>query len=302
MGCLIACALAFQAAAQRPDPNTLLPKILERVSEEAEVFRQAAPRVVGEEALEHKGRRMPGRFQLSQGADPSVAPKISYVRRRVVSEYGFGALSKAPDDIREFRQVVNVDGRAVVKREKARQTLAFNMVSEDDRARKKMLEEFEKHGMIGAASDLGQAILLFRRSNLANYEFTYDSTNLAGLEPALVFKYRQKEGAGMHLYEGKTLSRPKMSGELWVRRRDYLPVRVTFEIESKEGPEAGIHMAQVEYERSRSHGVILPMQTRYTRRVKGEVMVENVAAYSRYVMFKADVDIKFTPEEEAPEK
>ncbi len=302
MGCGLLCVLALQASAATPSPQNLLPKILARVSEEAEVFFQAAPRLVGQERLEHKGRRTQSRFRAALNSNPDEAPTGGYNRRELVSEFGFGALKGAPDDLRELRQVVEVDGRAVVKPEKARQTLAFNMASEDDRARKRMLESFEKHGLVGAAMDFAQAVLLFRRHNLEAYEFEYFMSGLSGLDAAMVFKYRQKSGEGMRVYGDKELARPKMQGELWVRRRDYVPLRVTFAIESMEHGQPVTHDGGVQYIYSRLHGVILPVRVDYTRSVKGERMVENVASYNGFRMFKVEADIKFTPADEAPQQ
>jgi hypothetical protein len=287
---------AFQAAAA-PTPAELLPKILERVSEEAEVFFQAAPRMVGQETLVHKGRRAAARFKSAPGAPPQQVP-VAFSRRELVSEFGFGSLKGAPEDLRELRQVVKVDGRAVAKAEKARQTLAFNMASEDDRARKRMLETFEKHGLVGAAMDFAQAVLLFRRASLATYEFEYFMQGMAGLDTAWVFKYRQKGGEGMRVYGDKELARPKMAGELWVRRRDHVPLKVTFAVETKEHGQPVSHQAEVDYIHSALHGILLPSRVQYTRSVRGEPMVENVATYSGFRMFKADADIKFTAAEE----
>ncbi len=298
MGSLMLWVLAFQAATGEPQAE--LPAALEKVAEEAEIFFRSAHLVVGQETLEHKGRRIPGRFKQRFGAPDAQTPKISYNERVVTSEYGFAAMKNAPGDIREFRQVVKVNGREVAKADKARHALVANMKSEDDRARKRMLEEFEKHGLIGAATDFGQAILMFRKSGLANFDFEYDSSRLVGLDAAMVIRYKQKQGEGMRLYDDKNLSRPKLAGELWVRRRDYMPLRVTFAIEAKEYDKPVLHEAEVRYERSKAHGVLLPTQVRYARKMDGETMIENVAKYTAYRMFKVEADIKFTPAEEIP--
>ncbi|MBM3734262.1 MAG: hypothetical protein FJW39_00615 [Acidobacteria bacterium] len=286
--------LAFQAA----PPGDQIRKTLVRVSEEAEAFYQAAPRVVSREKLSHKGRRTPKRFQARPGASAADIPAAGYHQRELVSEFGFGFFRDSPDDLREFRQVVEVNGRPVVKPEKARQTLAFNMTSENDRSRKKMLEDFEKHGLIGAASDLSQAILLFRRGKLEQLEFSYVRSDVAGVDAALVYRYKQTSGDGMRVYDDKALQRPKMEGELWVRRRDSVPLRITFDILTEEYKQPVKHWAEVDYEPSRMHGILLPGRVRYRRWLKDELMVENTAVYSGYRMFKVEAGITFTPAEE----
>jgi hypothetical protein len=271
--------------------------ILERVSEEAEVFQQRAVKVVGQETLTHRGRKNPPRFRLRVGKSAMEAPKFTYLQREVVSEYGFGTLKEAPEALREFRQVVTVDGRKVVSVGDARMALAANMSSDDDRARKQMLTQFERHGTVGAATDFGQMILLFRRRLLEGYEFRVASTQMIGADEAIVLSYRQKTGQdAARIYHGRELSKVAMTGELWVRKKDYVPLRVTMKAMLEEDGDPVTHAATIDYYRS-PFGLQLPVAVHYTKRGGDQLLVENKARYGSYQMFQVDAEIKFLAEE-----
>ncbi|MBM3793217.1 MAG: hypothetical protein FJW31_03940 [Acidobacteria bacterium] len=129
------------------DPR--LASILERVSEEAQVFAEKSPRVVGVEQFTQRGRIAPPRFRLRKGADPNAAPGLGYRRTVMVSEYGFGMLKEAPGDIREIRRVISVNGRPVTGNCPAsRLELSEGMASDADRLNKQMLQDMEANGLV----------------------------------------------------------------------------------------------------------------------------------------------------------
>ena len=101
-----------------------LSKILARVSEEAEVLQQNAPKILTQETLEQRALMPPSRFRPRN--ESATAGADSRLRvREIVSEYSFGALSEgAARNLLEFRQVVSVDGRAVQTPESARRALS----------------------------------------------------------------------------------------------------------------------------------------------------------------------------------
>src|ERR1039457_2099324 len=101
-----------------------LSKILARVSEEAEVLQQNAPKILTQETLEQRATLPPSRFRPRN--ESAAAGADSRLRvREIVSEYSFGALNEAPaPNLLEFRQVVSVDGRAVQPPESARRALS----------------------------------------------------------------------------------------------------------------------------------------------------------------------------------
>src|SRR5271169_4016426 len=97
-----------------------LNKILARVSEEAEVLQQNAPKILTQEALEQRATMPPSRFRPRN--ESAAAGADSRLRvREILSEYSYGALTEsAAHNLLEFRQVVSIDGRAVQTPESAR--------------------------------------------------------------------------------------------------------------------------------------------------------------------------------------
>ncbi|MCC6539481.1 MAG: hypothetical protein IT162_18155, partial [Bryobacterales bacterium] len=197
------------------DPR--LSAILERVSEEARVFAEKSPRVVGVEQMTQRGRIAPPRFRLRKGADASEAPALGYRKTVMESEYGFGMLKEAPGDIREIRRVISINGRPVTAagRPPARLELSEGMASDADRLNKQMLQDMETHGLVGAVSDLGQMLLLFTRGQLKKFRFS-----LAGpadtADAVTVIRYRQLDSEdeyGARVYAGRQLHHVPLAGE-----------------------------------------------------------------------------------------
>lgn len=281
------------AAAQNIDLN----KALNRVAEEADLFAALAPKVVAEERLLHKGRKAPGRFVPNPGADAGAKPKLTYTERELVSEFGFAAMKDAPEVIREFRKVVSVDGKQVKKPERARLELAENMTSDDDRERKRMLQDLEKYGMVGAATDFSQSILLFRKRSLAQFEFELGESQWFTGDRATAIKWKQSAKAGGAIvYHDKETSRVRMSGEIWVRNRDFIPLRITLNIPVVENKAKVVHIGEIDYYQSK-YGLLLPTKVRYRKLLEETMLVENVASIREYKMFAVQTDIKFTPAE-----
>lgn len=277
-----------------------LDKLLSRVSEEAEVFRQNAVKAIGRETLRHKGRLAPPRIVWGS-KEPK--PEVRYNTREIVSEYGFGTLKDNPEWVREFREVVSVDGRNVLKGKRdARQALAEGMSSEDDRRRMNLLREFERYGQVGAATDFGQSILLFRRRELANYEFGIVREEYVGASKAVILSWRQvRDPDAARVFNGRKLERVLMRGLLWVRD-DGVPLRMTLELDATERDMPVAHRAEIEYELHRQ-GFLLPSRMTYRKTVTPKnaepvLTVENKIDYGNWQLFQADAEIKFTPVDE----
>src|SRR6185312_9900228 len=105
----------------------------------------------------------PSRFRprIGRAAMQQVpAPRLQI--RNVLSEYSVGILKDSPSrSLTEFRQVVSVDGRRVQSPESARHALSIGLKAPDDRARKRMLEDFARHGLVDVATDYGLILLAF---------------------------------------------------------------------------------------------------------------------------------------------
>jgi hypothetical protein len=123
--------LLFALSTCASGPAQTLEQVLSRVSEKAETFHLAAPRLLAREKLVQRVLQPPPRFRPRVGNAALEPPKPQYRTRELISEYGFATFRDAPGALREFRQVVSADSRAVASPEKARRNLAQGLRSED---------------------------------------------------------------------------------------------------------------------------------------------------------------------------
>lgn len=290
-------ALAATLCAKTPQFD----KHLLRLAEEAEVFGYVAPKVIGQEKLEQVAMEPLPRFRRR-----AERVEIPYKRREIVSEYGYTNFKDDPENLHEIRQVVSVDGKQVKSRAEARQTLTMGMRGTNDKLKKKMLQEFQSHGLRDAATEFGQLILLFKKRNQETLDFQYLRNDYVGAERAIVLSYAQKETAqGLTVFEGRRAVQHRLKGELWLREQDGVPLRITIGAErqpEKSGDKQLVlkYAAAVDYQSS-AHGTLLPASVKYNETVDGVLVVENRFQYSDFRMFGASSEIKFTVEESQPE-
>ena len=291
-------ALSFAlVCAQTPDTLT---RALNRLSEEAEVFARDAPLMISEETLRQHALKSQARFRPRIGAEALKTHPLVYQDRMLVSEYGFATLQDSPGVVREMRRVVSVDDKKVESAEKARQSLTLGLKSDNDRAKKKLLQDFEKNGLIGAAVDFGQILLQFRRRNLAKYRFEMKGETRSGPDEVLILAFRQQSGpGGLTIYRGNAANRTELTGEVWVRKNDLLPVRVSLATERKDGESVTRHTASIDYQRT-PFGVLAPAAVRHQEIVNGILKTENRYEYTPFRKFAADAEIKFTEIPEMP--
>ncbi|MDX2152390.1 MAG: hypothetical protein SFV54_16750 [Bryobacteraceae bacterium] len=283
--------VALQAAAPGP-----LGAALERLSEEAELFLTAARRTIGTETLEQRALEPPSRFRPRVGAAATQPPAPKWRTRRIVSEYAFSSFSSSPDAIHEFRKVRSVDGREVTRPEKARAVLARGVVSDDDRVRHQMLRDFEKHGLVGAASDFGQLLLLFRRSRLREYRFSAAGRERVGAEDAVRVAFTQLGGDhAVTIYEEGRATRRPVEGFVWLRAADLLPLRIRLVVERAEDNGRFRDEGTVEYTQTPG-GALLPASVVHRQWLEAALVVENRYTYSGFRRFTADSEIKFEEE------
>ncbi|MEO7653881.1 MAG: hypothetical protein ABIZ80_25775 [Bryobacteraceae bacterium] len=289
----LALTLAFAARAYS-QPGEPISRMTSRLAEEAEAFARTARSVFAEETLRQRTLGPQSRFRPRVGAGANVPAKPSYRTREIVSEYGYSSLQEAPASLQEFRQVVRVDGRKVLAPGKARATLSFGLNSPRDQEKKKMLQEFEKYGLNGAAVDFGQVILLFTKRRLADYEFTPARMARLGADEAIVLTFRQTGGTeSLTVFSGRHALRQKLSGEVWLRRQDFLPLRITLTAGRDEAKQHIRTEASVDYTRS-AHGIVVPASVVYKETIGGELVSENIFRYSAFRRFGAESDVKFT--------
>jgi hypothetical protein len=288
---ILALSLAPAAAAQ-----PTLEKLLSRVAEEAEVLRHNAPKALSQETLEQRALMAPSRFHPRAGttAVANAAPLRIQVRQ-LVSEYSVGALKDSVSgDLVEFRQVVSVDGRPVQSAASARHALSLGMQSPDDRLRKRMIEEFAKHGLVDVATDYGLILLAFSKRGLEHMKVAMGGETRIGADTARAILWEQTSAAGAELeFRGRTAARRPMRGMLWVRQSDGLPIRVEAMAESTESKHTFRDEATVEYTLS-THGFLTPVSVLHRHLVDGRMMTENLYRYEPFRLFAADAEIKFT--------
>ena len=291
--------LVFSCAVLHAQPE-ILALALNRLSEEAEVFAREAPLMISQETLRQHALRGQSRFRPRIGADALKAPTLVYQDRMLVSEYGFTTLAGSPGVVREIRRVVSMDGNKVESVEKARQTLTLGLKSDNDRAKKKILQDFEKYGLIGAAVDFGQIILEFRRRNLAKFQFELQGETRSGPDEVSVIGFRQQAGPGdLTIYKGNQANRANLTGEIWLRRSDFLPVRVKLATVLKENNIVIRHIATIDYQRT-PFGVLAPVAVKHQEIVNNVLKTENMYEYTPFRKFAAEAEIKFTEVPEPP--
>ena len=275
-------------------------RALARLAEEAGVLAGAAKNTIGQETLRQRAIKPRPRFRLRVGEAARRPIAVEYQNREIVSEYGFTSFEDNPNSLHEIRQVVAVDGRKAGAPGKVRETLAFGLASASDRKKKKMLEEFEKRGLIGAVINFGQILVLFEKRHLPNYSFKPEGRAMLGAETALVFSFEQVEGPdSMTIFAGREVIRQKLQGSVWVREMDYLPLRIVLTGSREAGKHTITWQGSVDYAMSR-FGVLLPASVVYREQVEGILITENRFHYSDFRQFGAQSDLKFEIEPEAP--
>ena len=278
------------AKAQQPDIHAMTA----RLSEEAEVFSQAARAVLSQETLTQRARKPAPRVRLRIGAAATAPPKEEFLTREIISEYGYASFKDSPAALHEFRQVISVDGRQVLTREKARRTLTLGVRSADDNVKKQMLKDFEKHGLTGAATDFGQLILLFTKRRLPNYQFELAGQDRLGADTAAMLSFRQYGGNGaLTTFAGREALRTSLQGTIWLRMPDHLPLRIRLRSERREGEYVVKTEATVDYAMS-PHGFILPAAVAHREMTEGKLLTENIFQYTPFRKFGAESELKFT--------
>ncbi|HTQ53831.1 MAG TPA: hypothetical protein VMI94_05180 [Bryobacteraceae bacterium] len=273
-------------------PQTL-PQILSRLSEEAETIYKAAPRIVSQETLTQRARKPAPRFHPRIGADALKPPPPAYQTREIVSEYSYGTLAGAPESIHEFRQVTSVDGRPIASPKAARHALALNLTSNDDRAKKRMLENFQKYGLTEAAVDFGPLLLLFTKHQLVNYTYALSGDSRIGADAVKIVSYTQTAGpARLLVFQGHRAIHQRVQGRIYARVPDGLPLRISV-VESRAGGKTVLRdEATVDYTLN-AQGYLAPAAVTHRAYSGGQLMVEDDFRYAAFRKFGADAAIKF---------
>jgi hypothetical protein len=281
-------ALGF-ALALRADDSTQ--KLVKRLGDEAEAFQKIAPGLVGRETL-HQRALAPPHFKMRVGDAAKQPQAADWKEHEIVSEYAFALLGR---QIHELRQVTSVDGKQVAGEKRATDALAKLITATDDERKARALQQLEKYGLRGGATDFGQILLLFSRGSVERYEFTAAGPRLMGTVATQVFHYQQLDGPqALTVYRGNagaggaTTQRLSVQGEIWVREADGLPVRITMVAtgSSTDKDKPLREEATVDYAMS-AFGTLLPVETTQRELRAGEEVAENRFSYSDFHRFES---------------
>lgn len=291
----LACVAAVAGWLNAQSRTDTTKAMLSRLTEEADAFRRIAPSLLGQETLKQKAHKPKPRFRPRIGESARQPPPLQWQDREIVSEYAFIAFPGQQESLHELRRVLTVDGRNAGSK-KSEESLARIISLKDEQRERELLEDFHKHGLVGAVTDLGPLLMLFTPREVQHFEFELAGQQMLRNAPVLVFRYSQIDGASLlSLYDTKSSGKPhkfKVEGEVWVRQGDYLPVRVTLSAGEGQGETALRETATVDYTPS-SFGALVPLQIDHKELVGGQLNVENSFVYSQFHRFGADSSIHF---------
>jgi len=266
----------------RADDSTQ--KLVKRLGDEAAAFQKIAPQLVGRETLHQRALAAP-RFKVRVGDAAKQAQAADWKEHEIVSEYAFALLGQ---QIHELRQVTSVDGKRVAGETQAQNALAKLITGNDDQRKRRALEQLEKYGLRGGATDFGQILLLFSRANIERYEITAAGPRLMGTVATQVFRYQQLDGPqALTIFRAAATQRLSVQGEIWVREADGLPVRITMTATDSSGDKDKPlrEEATVDYAMS-AFGTLLPVETTHRELRAGEEVAENKFSYRDFHRFE----------------
>ena len=121
-----------------------------------------------------------------------------------------------------------------------------------------MLEDFQAHGLAGAAVDFGPLILLFSKRQAGNFTFQPAGLARVGADEAFVLAYRQSGGeSNLTVFAGRKTVRQPLEGRVFLRKPDGLPLRVTMRAARAEDGRKVVEEATVDYVMT-PHGYLAP--------------------------------------------
>jgi hypothetical protein len=265
----------------------------------AEQFQRNAPQATALETLRQNSFRVPPHPLIAIGAAAADPMEPRFVTHEVVSEYTLGRL-KGGTDLLEFRALVSLDGRSVATPDAARRALAHEARSGEDRARKRLLEELSRLGLLDVATDYGTILLAFTATGQQALRIHPAGDGWIGTEPALRFDWEQTAGGALE-FRGRKLARRPLEGSIWVRARDGMPLRISSSFEHTEPVHVLRDDASVDFVLSPA-GFVAPATVVHRHYVDGRALTENHYTYGPFHLFTTDTTIRYGDTVEPPGK
>jgi hypothetical protein len=286
----IASFIAFlPALLLRAQSPPVLDEYLDALARTAATFAATAPGLTAQETLDQRGRRgfvktLRGRKDEIKNLDVSLPE--DFRTHHVVSSYALAEIGEGRV-LHEIRTIITMDGKTLATADEARRTLTLGLRSADDGTKRKLLEDLDRNQLEGAATDFGQLILLFKKRLQKDYAFSLAGDQQLGGEPVAVLGYRQISGAqGLTVFRDRTENLQPATGQVWLRRKDLLPIRITMNTEESLSKKLTIRtLALVDYMPSPFGLVpasVIHMQFLSAGPVNDKLMVENDYHYTDY--------------------
>jgi hypothetical protein len=189
--------------------------------------------------------------------------------------------------------VLSVDGQVQQTVDRALRALTETTREGDDRARKRLLEEFARNGLVDIATDYALILLAFTASGQNQMDFTPLDQGFVGSDPAFSFAWKQKSAQGGALeFHGSESVHRALQGILWIRS-DGLPLRVNAWLEHPDLAKRIIRdEATVDYILS-EHGFLTPASVIHRHLVDGTIITENLYTYEPFRLFSSNSTITF---------
>ena len=258
----------------------LLAQALGETARVAATFWHLAPDYVARETLNQKALTLPKR-RFRAGASAIQPPKPEFSHREIVSYYALSSFRTSSEALHEFREIVSVDGQTKPG-DSTPDKLRTVVNADDDKAKKALLNEFERTSLAVAATDFGQLILLFTKANQTKYNFKLRGAALVGADRAMIVDFGQSAGGeALRVAEpGKEVREP-LTGQIWIRESGLAPLRITLTTSRRDGSKTVRDEARVDYE-PKANGMILPVSIVYRRFVNDDLFVEAIYQYSEW--------------------
>jgi hypothetical protein len=261
-----------------------LEEYLDAIARTAATFAATAPGLMAEETLDQRGRR--GFVEVLRGRkdeikDLDIKLPREFHSHQVISSYALAEIGEG-HVLHEIRAVITMDGESLTPPAEARHALTIGLRSADDKTKRRLLEDLEHDQLEGAVTDFGQVLLLFAKHFQKDYSFSLAVERHSGGEPVAVLRYRQISGdQGLTFFKERTGERQMATGEIWLRRKDLLPIRITMNTEEPASKKFTIRTeATVDYTPSRFG--LAPKHVVHRQFLNTDLMVENDLYYADF--------------------